>query len=169
MEFEIYTLRDRLAIGLMMAAGLRREEAASLQFTDIVKQDRRYVLNVTGKGAKSRVVPISDRLAEAIIDWRFLVDAEGLILRSLGRNKVPKESISTIWLNNIIQKRGKMIGKPDLQPHDLRRTYAELDRRAGVPISQISKLFGHANIETTQEYLNIELDLETTISDFVPF
>ncbi|MGB2956135.1 MAG: hypothetical protein WBB64_09230, partial [Anaerolineales bacterium] len=44
-EFEIYTLRDRLAIGLMMAAGLRREEAASIQFTDIIKQDKRYVLN----------------------------------------------------------------------------------------------------------------------------
>ena len=57
----------------------------------------------------------------------------------------------------------------ELQPHDLRRTYAELGRRAGVPISQISKLLGHASIETTQDYLNIELDLETTISDFVPF
>ena len=168
-EFEIYTLRDRLAIGLMMAAGLRREEAASLQFTDIIKQDQRYVLNVTGKGAKSRVVPVSDRLAEAIIDWQFLIDTEGLILRSLGRNKVPGDSISTSGLYNIVQKRGSMIGKPDLQPHDLRRTYAELGRRAGVPISQISKLLGHSSIETTQEYLNIELDLDTTISDFVPF
>jgi len=168
-EFEIYTLRDRLAIGLMMAAGLRREEAASIQFTDIIKQDKRYVLNVVGKGAKSRVVPISDRLAEAIIDWQFLIDTEGLILRSLGRNREPKESISTTGLYNIVQKRGKMIGKPDLQPHDLRRTYAELGRRAGVPISQISKLLGHASIETTQEYLNITLDLEMTVSDFVPF
>jgi len=168
-EYEIYTLRDRLGIGLMMAAGLRREEAASLQFTNIVKQDKRYVLNVTGKGAKSRVVPISDSLAEAIIDWQFLIDTEGLILRSLGRNKEPKESISTTGLYNIVQKRGRMIGKPELQPHDLRRTYAELGRRAGVPISQISILLGHSSIETTQDYLNIELDLDTTISDFVPF
>ena len=168
-EFEIYSLRDRLAIGLMMAAGLRREEAASLQFSDIVKQDKRYVLNVTGKGAKSRVVPISARLAEAIVDWQFLIDTEGLILRSLGRNRIPGESISTTGLYNLVQKRGAMIGKPDLQPHDLRRTYAELGRRAGVPISQISKLLGHASIETTQEYLNIELDLDSTISDFVPF
>ena len=168
-EFEIYALRDRLAIGLMMAAGLRREEAASARFTDIIRQDRRYVLNVTGKGAKSRVVPISDRLAEAIIDWQFLIDEEGLILRSLGRNRLPKDSISTTGLYNIVRKRGSMIGKPDLQPHDLRRTYAELGRRAGVPISQISKLLGHASIETTQEYLNIELDLDMTISDFVPF
>ncbi len=168
-EFEIYTLRDRLAIGLMMAAGLRREEAASLQFTHIIKQDKRYVLNVTGKGAKSRVVPISTKLAEAIIDWQFLIDTEGLILRSLGRNKEPGDSISTTGVYNIVQKRGEMIGKPELQPHDLRRTYAELGRRAGVTISQISKLLGHSSIETTQDYLNIELDLETTISDFVPF
>ncbi len=168
-EIRIFVQRDRLAIGLMMAAGLRREEAASLQFTDIVKQNERYVLNVTGKGAKDRVVPINKRLAEAIIDWQFLVNAEGLILRSLGRNKEPGESISTTGLYNIVQKRGAMIGKPELQPHDLRRTYAELGRRAGVPISQISKLLGHASIETTQEYLNIELDLDNTISDFVPF
>ena len=112
---------------------------------------------------------MSDRLAEAIIEWQFLIDAEGLILRSLGRNRVPKESISTTGLYSIVQKRGKLIGKPDLQPHDLRRTYAELRRRAGVPISQIIKLLGHASIETTQDYLNIELDLETTISDYVPF
>ncbi len=168
-EMRIFAQRDRLAIGLMMAAGLRREEAASLQFTDIVKQNERYVLNVHGKGAKDRVVPISERLAEAIIDWQFLVDTEGLILRSLGRNRVPGESISTTGLYNIVQKRGTMIGKPGLQPHDLRRTYAELGRRAGVSIEQISKLLGHASIETTQEYLNIELDLETTISDFVPY
>jgi integrase len=168
-EYEVYTLRDRLALGLMMAAGLRREEAASLQFADIVKQEKRFVLNVTGKGAKGRVVPISERLAEALIDWQYLIDAEGMILRSLGRNRIPGDSISTTGLYNIVQKSGTMIGKPNLQPHDLRRTYAELGRRAGVSISQISKLLGHASIETTQEYLNIELDLEMTISDFVPF
>jgi integrase len=168
-EFKIFAMRDRLAIGLMMAAGLRREEATNLLFDDVVKQNERHVLNVKGKGAKDRVVPINDRLAEAIIDWQFLVGSKGLILRSLGRNQEPGESISTTGLYNIVQKRGKMIGKPELQPHDLRRTYAELGRRAGVSIEQISKLLGHSSIKTTQEYLNIELDLETTISDFVPF
>ncbi len=168
-EFKIYSMRDRLAIGLMMAAGLRREEAASIRFSDVVKQNERSVLNVKGKGAKDRVVPINKNLADAIVDWQFLVGSDGLILRSLGRNKVPGDSISTTGIYNIVQKRGKMIRKPDLQPHDLRRTYAELGRRAGVPISQISKLLGHSSIETTQKYLNIELDLEMTISDFVPF
>ncbi len=56
----------------MMAAGLRREEAASLQFEDVKKQNEHTVLDVGGKRAKDRVVPISDRLADAILDWQFL-------------------------------------------------------------------------------------------------
>jgi site-specific recombinase XerD len=39
----------------------------------------------------------------------------------------------------------------------------------GIPITQISKLLGHSSIATTQRYLNLSLDLETTVSDFVPF
>jgi len=54
------------------------------------------------------------------------------------------------------------------RPHDLRRTYAQLGYNAGVPITQISVLLGHSSIKTTQEYLNLNLDLESTASDFVP-
>ena len=46
---------------------------------------------------------------------------------------------------------------------------AQLGYEAGVPITQISKLLGHATVATTQRYLNLDLDLETTISDFIPF
>jgi len=62
-----------------------------------------------------------------------------------------------------------MMGKLELAPHDLRRTYTQLGYEAGIPITQIGKLLGHASIATTQRYLNLELDLETTISDFIPF
>ena len=67
------------------------------------------------------------------------------------------------------RKYGKAIGKPELAPHDLRRTYAQIAYEAGVPITRISRLLGHESIETTQRYLNLELDLETTASDFVPW
>lgn len=62
-------LRDRVALGLLVGAGLRRAEAASLTFGDVKRQpigDKvRVVLEVKGKG-KSRVVPISDSLADLI-------------------------------------------------------------------------------------------------------
>ena len=174
-ESKITTRRDRLAIGLMVAAGLRREEAVSLSFEDIkfqpVGDNIRTVLDVKGKGAKDRVVPISDRLAKAIEEWAGIAHAgrEEYILRSLGRNKIPGDSISTTAVYDLVQKRGALIGKPNLQPHDLRRTYAQLGYEAGVPITQISILLGHASVETTQKYLNLDLDLNTTVSDFVPF
>ena len=67
------------------------------------------MFNVKGKGAKDRVVPINKNLAEAIIDWGFLIGTDGFILRSLGRNKEPGESISTTGLYYIVQKRGAMV------------------------------------------------------------
>lgn len=172
-EFEIIAKRDRLAIGLMVCAGLRRLEACNLTFKNITQVPNgsgiRTFLNVKGKGDKDRSIPISDRLADAIQEWGEIVGNEGKVLRSLGRDKVPGEEMSTTSMYNIIQKRGEMIGKPNLQPHDLRRTYAELGRQAGVPIEQISILLGHASIKTTQRYLNIQVNKDVTISDFVPF
>jgi integrase/recombinase XerD len=68
----------------------------------------------------------------------------------------------------IVRKYGSMIDMPKLSPHDLRRTYAQVGNDAGVPITQIKELLGHASVATTQRYLNLALDLETTASDFIP-
>lgn len=165
--------RDRLVLGLLVGAGLRRRELAELRFDAVKLQPRgdrfRTVLDVQGKGAKDRVVPISDSLANAIDAWGQIVGHHGRIARALGRNRQPKESISPVAIFNIVRKRGAMIGKTTLAPHDLRRTFAQLGYEAGIPITQISILLGHANIATTQRYLNLELDLDTTVSDFIPF
>ena len=69
---------------------------------------------------------------------------------------------------NIVKRIGKKLGKPSLAPHDLRRTYAELGHKAGVPITQLSVLLGHSSVAVTERYLNLELDLDVTASDFVP-
>ena len=172
-EAGIVAQRDRLAIGLLVAAGLRREEAVNLKFSDIqlqpVGDKMRTVLNVTGKGAKDRIIPISDTLANALSAWGAVVGGSGHVLRSLGRSKQLGDKMTTTALYNLVQKRGGMIGKENLQPHDLRRTFAQLGHEAGISITQISTLLGHANLETTQRYLNLEIDLKATISDFIPF
>jgi integrase len=76
--------------------------------------------------------------------------------------------MSAVALFQIVRKYGRLINVPNLAPHDLRRTFAQLGYEAGVPITQISVLLGHANVSTTQKYLNLALDLETTVSDFIP-
>ena len=78
------------------------------------------------------------------------------------------ESMSAVAAFQIVRKYGKLIGVPGLAPHDLRRTYAHLGYQAGVPITQIKELLGHASVATTQRYLDLSLDLENTASDFVP-
>lgn len=165
--------RDKIALGLCVAAGLRREEAVAVQFTDIeclpMKQTFRTIINVKGKGAKDRSVPILESLAKDIEAWGSEVGNDGLVLRSLGRGNRLGDSLTAVSLFRLVTKYGKRIGKPELAPHDLRRTYAQLGYEAGVPITQISTLLGHSSIDTTMRYLNLELDLQTTVSDFIPY
>ena len=165
--------RDKLALGLYVAAGLRREEAVAVKFADLMQlplgDGYRTVLNVLGKGAKDRAVPIRATLAADITAWGEEIGTEGSILRSLGRGNVVGESLTAVSLFRIIAKYGERIGKPELAPHDLRRTYPQLGYEAGVPVTQISTLLGHASLETTMRYLNLGLDLQTTASDFIPY
>ena len=171
-DTEVSGLRDRVVLGLLVAAGLRRQEAAMLTFDDVkvqpVANRMRTVLAVKGKGAKDRIVPISDSLGNALRHWGELV-GDGRVCRRLTKRKGIGDALSPVGVFNIVRRHGEMMDKPELAPHDLRRTYAQLGYEAGVPITQISILLGHANVATTQRYLNLELDLETTASDFVPF
>lgn len=165
--------RNRIVLGILVGAGLRREELVSLAFDDLVMQPvkgkLRTVLNVTGKGAKDRAIPIKVELAAALDDWGNVVGGSGYIARSVSKGDAIGDSLSAIGIFHIVRNAGRQIGKPDLAPHDLRRTYAQIGYDSGISITQISKLLGHSSVATTQRYLNLDLDLETTISDFVPF
>jgi integrase len=83
--------RDWIVLGLLLGAGLRREELVSLTF-DALKTmptksgKMRDVLEVKGKGAKDRVIPIKPILAERLRAWREIVGG-GLVARSLGMKK----------------------------------------------------------------------------------
>lgn len=164
--------RDWIVLGLLLGAGLRREELATLTFEALKQQPMksgkvRDVLQVKGKGAKDRVIPITPMLAEHLRTWREKVE-DGLIARSLGMGKKLGDSMSAVAIFQLVRKYGGLIGIPELAPHDLRRTFAQLGYEAGVPITQISVLLGHSSVATTQKYLNLALDLETTVSDFIP-
>jgi site-specific recombinase XerC len=167
--------RDWIVLALLVGAGLRRDELVNLEF-DAIKEvpingngngSTRFVLEVKGKGEKDRPIPINRTLAERLLDWHTVV-GDGLIARSLGMKQVIGDSLSAVAVFHIVRKHGAMIGIDKLDPHDLRRTYAQLGYDAGVPITQISRLLGHSNVGVTQKYLNLELDYENTISDFIP-
>lgn len=164
--------RDYIVLGLLLGAGLRREELSQLTF-DALKQQptksgkMRDVLEVVGKGAKSRVIPISAKLGAHLREWKDITGG-GNVARSLGMKKELGESMSAVAIFQLVNKYGARIGLDALAPHDLRRTYAQLGYEAGIPITQISTLLGHSSVSTTQRYLNLSLDIEQTASDFIP-
>lgn len=164
--------RDWIILGLLVGAGLRRDELTELTFDTLKQQPTksgklRDVLQVTGKGSKDRVIPIKPLLAARLRSWQDETGG-GRVARSLGRSKTLGESLSGVGIFQLVRRYGAMIGIDGLDPHDLRRTYAQLGYDAGVPITQIKELLGHASVATTQRYLNLSLDLETTASDFIP-
>jgi len=163
--------RDYIVLAVLLGAGLRRDELVNLSFDSLKQQPSktgfRYVLEVTGKGAKSRVIPISDKLAARLNDWSLITQA-GHVARSVSSSDSLGESLSAIGIHNIVRKYGTGIGIPELDSHDLRRTFARLGYDAGVPVEQISKLLGHADTKTTMLYLGIEIDIEATVSDYIP-
>jgi site-specific recombinase XerD len=164
--------RDWIVLGLLLGAGLRRAELVNLT-SDALKQQptkngrMRDVLEVVGKGSKSRVIPISEKLGARLREWIATIGG-GLIARGMTRSGNLKESISDRAVFDLVRRYGDKIGMPELAPHDCRRTFAQLGYEAGVKITQLSTLLGHSSISVTPTSLNLTLDIETTASDFIP-
>ena len=158
--------RDWIVLALLFGAGLRRSELAALTSDDVKSAGLRTVLEVRGKGGKGRVVPISDKLAEKLAKWIHEV-GEGRIARSAVRKHELGASMSGQAIFNLVARYGKRVLNMELAPHDCRRTFAQLGYEAGVPLAEVMVLLGHATLATTQKYLNLELDLSSTISDYI--
>ena len=162
--------RDRIVLALLVGAGLRRSEAAGLTWDNIIKQGGRVVLAITGKGNKDRSVPINPKLAQWLTDWKEETGGgkDDNVCISIAKGGRLGSGLSGQGILDIVDVYGRLLDKPDIKPHDLRRTYARIGYDAGIDIGQISLLLGHSSIETTQNYLGLKVDTNKTISDYVP-
>jgi len=172
-ELDMMGLRDRVALSLMVGAGLRRQEVCDLCWEHVKAQPigdekMRTILTVLGKGQKWRTVPISDALAALLDEWaEMLGTREGFIIQSLGMEQIASGALSPQQMHNIVIKHAKL-ARLKLSAHDLRRTYAEIGRNAGIDVVQLQTLLGHDDLNTTRGYLQTDIDLAVTVSDFVP-
>lgn len=153
-------MRDKVVLGLAVGCGLRRSEIASVRFQDIITQPINgkpiRVLQVMGKGAKERIVPLPSWLQPILAEWKQKIAKTGYIARSVDRYGNVQDSISGVSVYRIVAEYGKMIELPELAAHDMRRTFAQMvyERTKDLVVAQ--KLLGHENIETTRKYLELD-------------
>jgi len=145
-------MRDGCLISLVYSAGLRREEASSLQISAYSKSGAKLV--IIGKGNKERVNPLNNRVIDIVETWLEERGREKgpLFVRILKGGKITLLPITDKTVYNIIVRRYKECGLKRLTPHDLRRTFATNLLIQGEDLFIVQDLMGHASIETTKRY-----------------
>lgn len=164
------SMRDYIILACLLGAGLRREEMSELTFDALrrvpVNGTVKDVLEVTGKGDTTRVILISPLLAQHIRQWQS-VTSGGNVARSINKSRRLGESLSAFGIFEIVRKYGALIGIPELDPHDLRRSYGRIIYETTRDIILVRDLLGHADVKTTMRYIGLDLNLDVDATNFV--
>ena len=149
-------LRDKAALELMYATGMRVSELVNLKLTDL-HMDMGFV-RCMGKGQKERIIPVGSKAKEAIQKYlekarpKFLKKSESgaLFLTRLGKQM----SRQTFWMVIKHYVKDTRI-KKRVTPHTLRHSFATHLLQNGADLRIVQELLGHVNISTTQIYTHI--------------
>lgn len=148
-------LRDCAIFTLLYGCGLRISEALSLNLGDI---DNEQFLRITGKGNKTRIVPLLPAVINNINAYLTEVpynikSGEALFLGARG------ERLSPRIIQRQMQKIRAYLGLPDsLTPHALRHSFATHLLAEGTDLRSIQELLGHASLTTTQRYTDVQIE-----------
>jgi len=149
----ITDLRDRAMLMLMLRCGLRVQEVAELT-VDAIEYGRRQIFIFHGKGAKDRVVYMSEDARLALLAYlaQRSSKARGLFLVQKGPMRGKPLSVRGI------QKRIEYYAREsglNVSCHRLRHTMATQLLNADADLATIQDLLGHSQITTTQRYCRV--------------
>ena len=152
-------LRDRAALELLYATGIRVGELVGLDVDDVDLSAN--VLRVVGKGNKERRVPFGQPARRAVLAWlddgrpRLAVPESGsaLLLGRRGR-RTDQRQIRTV-VHSLLRH---VPDAPDLGPHGLRHSAATHLLEGGADLRMVQELLGHASLATTQLYTHVSVD-----------
>lgn len=145
-------LRDAAIIGLVYGAGLRRQEAADLQISNI--DLNKGTVHVLGKGNKERINTLGGKSLTLLKSYLKIRGTQqgSLFVRGKKGNKLTTLPISDQSIYDIVVKRYKQAGLSKLSPHDLRRSYATNLLENDEDVFTVMKLLGHSSVNTTKTY-----------------
>lgn len=151
---DFLSLRDKAILELFYSSGLRLSELVSLNISDIDFSDA--LLTVTGKGNKTRSLPIGRFAIEALQNW----------LKERAHTTAKDDAV-------FVSNKGKRLGQRAIQlrlkkhsaeqgmgqnvhPHMLRHSFASHILESSGDLRAVQELLGHANISTTQVYTHLD-------------
>lgn len=149
--------RDTAILELLYSSGLRVSELVNARLENIYLEDG--AIRVTGKGNKTRVVPVGSAALEAL-NCYLKGERPSLVSRQSGSeiflSKWGKKLTTTrIW--QIVKQRAKLAGiEQNVYPHLLRHSFATHLLGNGADLRVIQELLGHADISTTQIYTHVD-------------
>lgn len=160
-------LRNRAILETMYAAGLRVSEVCDLKINDVDLDGG--ILTCTGKGSKTRKVPLGRSAVEWLKSYLVLrrkkenIENQNLFVSSLG-NPITRQDIF-----NFVKEYATKIGREDVSPHTLRHSFATHLVQNSADIRSVQQMLGHADISTTQIYTHItDTHLRKTYEKFHP-
>ncbi|PSJ58689.1 tyrosine recombinase XerC [Kumtagia ephedrae] len=147
--------RDAAVLTLLYGSGLRISEALGLPAGALAPPGD-SVLRVTGKGGKTRLVPVLPVAVQAVAEYRRLcpyhLDAQGPLFR--GARGGP---LNPAIVQRAMRKMRGALNLPDTAtPHALRHSFATHLLGRGGDLRVIQELLGHASLSTTQVYTGVD-------------
>lgn len=147
-------LRDLFCLELLYNLGLRRQEAVSRDLKDLDLTEN--TLFVVGKNGDERLLPVGPTLKEAAQNYLFnarsdllpAANEKALLLNNEGQ-RLPPEA-----LRYIVLKYGELLDLK-LTTHQLRHACATHLAEAGMKLTDIQRLLGHRNLNSTKVYTQI--------------
>lgn len=148
--------RDAAVMALLYGSGLRISEALGLKRREVPRPGEGDVLVVTGKGNKTRMVPVLQNVLELVQEYvamcPYPLPAEGPIF--VGARGGP---LSPRIIQLAMERLRGALGLPDsATPHALRHSFATHLLSRGGDLRAIQELLGHSSLSTTQIYTGID-------------
>ena len=149
--------RDKAMFELFYSSGLRLAELVSLDAPDGESMRRQAEVTVTGKGAKTRTVPVGSKACAAIAAWlseRAKLARPGetaLFVGARGRR------ISASSVRYALARWAWRLGLPQhVHPHMLRHSFATHLLQSSGDLRAVQEMLGHSSISTTQVYTHLD-------------
>lgn len=152
-----HALRNRAMLELLYASGLRVSELVHARLENVNLEEG--MIRVTGKGNKTRLIPVGRTACEAIRSY-LAAERPRRVGKRTGSEIFLSErgrGLTTVRVWQIVKDIAKLAGlEQSIYPHLLRHSFATHLLENGADLRIIQEMLGHADISTTQIYTHVD-------------